>query len=83
MDANFSENTNPDNNTGHRLVKPAQHTRLRHIGHIDEDVVCRVTVQRCAQTLLVKVVTNEADTSSKNEQTVQSSDLDVLVRFFP
>jgi len=38
-----------------------------------------MTVERCLQPLLVKMVTNEADAATKNEQTVKSTDLDVLV----
>jgi len=38
-----------------------------------------MTVERCLQPLLVKMVTNEADAATKNEQTVQGTDLDVLV----
>ena len=39
-----------------------------------------MALERCAQTLLVKVVANETDATTKNEKTVQRADLDVLVR---
>lgn len=45
----------------------AQHSRLRHIRHVDEDIIRRVTVQRCTQAFLVQMVTNETDATSKNE----------------
>lgn len=41
-----------------------------------------MTVQRCTQPLLVKMVTNETDASTEHEQPVQRADLDVLVRLF-
>ena len=52
-----------------------QHTRLRHIRHVDEDVVCRVTVQRCAEALLIEMVADEADGATEDEETVESADL--------
>ena len=55
---------------------------MRNIGHVDEDVVGWVTVQRRTQPLLVKVVSDEADTASENEQTIERTDLDVLVCLF-
>lgn len=38
-----------------------------------------MTVQRSAQPLLVKMVTNETDGSTEHEETVQHTDLDVLI----
>lgn len=64
------------------LLHAAQDTRLRHIRHVDEDVVGGVAVQRRAQALLVEVVANEADAAAEHEQTVERADLDVLVRLF-
>jgi hypothetical protein len=60
----------------------AQHSRLAQVRDVDEDVVCRVTVQRCTQPLLVKVVTDETNASSEDEQPVQGADLDVFICFF-
>ena len=40
-----------------------------------------MTVQRCTQTLLIEVVTNETDAATKNEETIQSADFDVFVSF--
>lgn len=57
------------------LRQLAQHTRLRDVRHVDEDVVRRVAVQRCTQTLLVKVVTDEADRATEDEQAVERTDL--------
>ena len=58
----------------------AQHARLAHVGHVDEDVVCGVAVQRCTQALLVEVVADEANGATEDEEAVQGADLDVLVR---
>ena len=57
---------------------------MRHdaltILHLDEDIVGRMTVQRSPEPLLVKMMTDEPNASSKNEQAVERADLDVLVR---
>ena len=58
-----------------RLGHLAEHARLRNVRHVDEDVVCRVTVQRCAETLLVEVVADEANRPSEHEQAVQGTNL--------
>jgi hypothetical protein len=41
-----------------------------------------VAIQRCTETFLIKVVTDEADTASEHEQAIQCSDLDVFLSFF-
>lgn len=41
-----------------------------------------MTVQRRAQPLLVEVMPNETDAASENEQAVERTNLDVLVRLF-
>lgn len=61
--------------SGSGLRHLAQHTRLRKVRHVDEDVVRRVTVQRRAQPLLVQVVSNEPDRAAEHEQAVQRADL--------
>lgn len=53
-----------------------QHPRLRQVGHVDEDIVGWVSVQRCTQSLLVKVVSDETDRAAKHEQAVQRANLD-------
>ena len=53
----------------------AEHARLRDIRHVDEDIVCRVTVQRRAETLLVEVVADEANRPAEHEQAVEGTDL--------
>jgi hypothetical protein len=58
-----------------RLLHPAQHTRLRHVRHVDEDVVRGVAVQRGPQALLVEVVSDEPDAAPEDEQAVQRADL--------
>ena len=58
-----------------RLGHLAEHARLRHVRHVDEDVVRGVAVKRRAQTLLVEVVTNETDAAAEHEQTVERTDL--------
>jgi hypothetical protein len=47
--------------------------------HIDKDIVCRVTVGRHPQPLLVQVVSNEPDATTEDEQAIQSTDLGVLI----
>ena len=59
----------------------AQHSWLRHIRHVDEDIVRRVTVKRCTQAFLVQMVTNETDATSKNEQAIQCTNLDIFFSF--
>ena len=49
------------------LVELDFDARLSHIGHVDEDVVGRVTVQGCTESLLVKMVANETNAASKYE----------------
>ena len=39
-----------------------------------------MAVERCTQALLVKVVADEADGATEDEEAVQGADLDVLVR---
>jgi hypothetical protein len=41
-----------------------------------------VAVQWCAETFLVEVMPDEADTAPEHEQPVQRADLDVLLGFF-
>lgn len=62
------------------LLHAPEHTRLRHIRHVDEDIVCGVAVQRRAQALLVEVVADETNAASENEQPIQGTNLDVLIR---
>ncbi|CAL1709374.1 unnamed protein product [Somion occarium] len=57
------------------LLHLAQHPWLRDVRHVDEDIVRRMAVERCAQTLLVKVMPNETDGSAKDEKTVQGTNL--------
>jgi hypothetical protein len=38
----------------------------------DEDVICRVSVERLLEELLVEVVTDETDGSTQYEETVQT-----------
>ena len=55
----------------------AQHARLRDVGHVDEDVVRRVTVERRTQTLLVEVVADEADAAAEYEEAVERTNLQI------
>jgi hypothetical protein len=65
-----------------RSLHPSQNPRLRNFCHVNEDIIRRVTVQRCAEPLLVKMVTNESNATTENEQPVERPDLDVLARLF-
>ena len=53
----------------------AQHARLRHVRHVDEDVIRGVAVERRAETLLVEVVADETNAAPEDEQTVQRTNL--------
>lgn len=55
-------------------------TRLHDILHRDEDIVGRMTIERSSEPLLIEVVSNEADATTQNEETIEGADLDVLVR---
>ena len=61
------------------MVHLSNDTGLHDIGHGDEDVVSGVAVQRCTETLLVEMVADEADAAPEDEQTVESSNSNVLV----
>jgi len=63
------------------LLHAAKDTGLGNIGHVDEDVVCGVAVERSAEALLVKVVADETDGATEDEQAVQGTDLDVFISF--
>lgn len=52
------------------LLGASQDPRLTNIRHVDKDVISRMTVQGCAQTLLIKVVANETNTATENEKTI-------------
>ena len=52
-----------------------QHPRLRQVSHVDEDVVGRVSVERCAQSLLIEVVSDETDRATKHEQAIKGTNL--------
>jgi len=55
---------------------------LRHFRHVDEDVVGRMTVERSAEALLVQVMANETDAATEDEQTIEGTNLDILVSLF-
>lgn len=55
------------------LLHLRQHPRGLH--SLDENVISGMTVKRRAETLLVKMVTDEADATTENEETVESTDL--------
>lgn len=41
-----------------------------------------MSVQRCTESLLVEVVSNETDAAAKDEETVEGPDLDIFIGFF-
>lgn len=53
----------------------AQNTRLTDVCHVDEDIVRRVTIQRCLEALLVKMMADEANGATKNEETIEGTNL--------
>jgi hypothetical protein len=71
----------PPANSEH-LLHPTQHARLGHIGHVDKDIISGMTVQRCTESLLVKMVSDKPDAAAEHEQAVQRADLDVFIGLF-
>ena len=65
----------------HSLVHLSNDTGLHNISHRDEDVIGGVTIQRSTETLLVEMVTDEANAASEDEKTVESANADVFVCF--
>lgn len=64
------------------LLHAAQDTRLVDVGHVDEDIIGRVAIERRLQSLLVEMVTNETNAATKNEETVEGTNLDVFISLF-
>jgi len=64
------------------LLHAAKDTRLRDVSHVDEDVVRRMAVERCAEALLVKMMADETNRTAKNEEAIQGTNLDVFISFF-
>ena len=54
-----------------------------HLGQDVANVIPWVTVETLLETLLVKVVANEPDAASKNEEAVQRSRRHILISFIP
>lgn len=48
---------------------------MRDIGHVDEDIVGGVAVERSTETFLIEVVANETNRSAKDEETIEGTDL--------
>lgn len=63
----------------YHLLHAAENTRLVDIGHVDEDIISRVTVERSLQPLLIEMVSNETDAATQNEETIEGADFDVLI----
>ena len=57
------------------LLDLAQHPWLRDVGHVDEDIVGGVAVERGTETFLIEVVANETNRSAKDEETVEGTNL--------
>ena len=58
-----------------RLGHLAEHARLRHVRHVDEDIVGGVAVERGTETFLIEVVANETNRSAKDEEAVEGTNL--------
>ena len=61
--------------TKEHLLQLAQDTRLRHVSHVDKNVIGRVTVKWGTKTLLIKVVSDKSDAASEDKEAVQCSNL--------
>ena len=59
------------------LLDLAQHPWLRDVGHVDEDIVGGVAVERGTETFLIEVVANETDAAAEDEQAVESTNLEI------
>lgn len=71
----FIFSTDPHPRTATLLLHLTQHPWLRDISHVDEDIISWMTVERCAEPLLIQMVTDEANAAPEDEQTVQGTDL--------
>jgi hypothetical protein len=59
-----------------------EHARLRQIGHVDENVVGGMTVERSTEPLLVQMVSDESNAPTEDKQSVERANLDILVCLF-
>jgi predicted RNA-binding protein YlxR (DUF448 family) len=75
MEGHVEVGRSSNDQQGRHLMHLTQHPRLTNIRH---DIISRPCTKE-PQPLLVKVVSNEPDTPTKHEQTVEGTDPDVLV----
>ena len=61
------------------LLHLAQYARLRNVGHVDKNVISRMTVKWGTQSLLIKVVSDKPDAASEDKEAVQCTNLDQSV----
>jgi len=78
----FTTPNRSDPNNVERSLHLPQHPGLTQIGNVDEDIISRVSVKRRTEPLLVKMVSNETDATTEDEETVESPNLDIFVSFF-
>lgn len=58
-----------------RSLHLAQNSRLIDVLQVNEDIISRMTVQGCAESFLIKVMSNETDATAKDEQPVEGTNL--------
>ena len=58
------------------LLHLAQYARLRNVGHVDKNVISRMTVKWGTQSLLIKVVSDKPDAASEDKEAIQCTNLD-------
>jgi len=71
------------NSTTQDLLHLGNDARHHNILHGNKDVIGGMAVERRSESLLVEMVTNEADATTKDEETVQRANLDIFICFFP
>jgi hypothetical protein len=49
------------------LVHLTQHAGVRKIGHVDENIISRMTIEWSPQTFLVQVVSDKPNAATENE----------------
>lgn len=69
------DNTEYKNIYYQHLLHLTKNSWLSHIRHVDEDIIGWVAVEWGTESLLVQVVSDKSNRTSKNEQSVQSANL--------
>jgi hypothetical protein len=71
------------NSTSQGLLHLGNNARHHNILHRNKDVIGGMAVKRCSESLLVEMVTNKTNATTKDEETVQRANLDIFICLFP